>query len=137
MSAQSFPIGMDLSSAAQERHSFALANWERLQHFAYRALNVRGKRNAEEVVVCIKVDTKWRYLADMLVPNADWQQYCDQGVEPVARGCASFGVCRHLAEVLPNVASVLMEVPEVGKMKCVVLDDGGCTVYNINPVEQK
>ena len=137
MSAQSSPVGMDLSPAAQERHLFALANWSRLQHFVYRALNVRGKRNDEEVVVCIKVDSRWRYLVDMLMPGADWQQYRNQGQELVARGCASFGTCKHLAEKLPDVASVLMEVPEAGKMKCVVLDDGGCTVYDMDPVEQK
>lgn len=128
---------MDFSPAAQERHEFALANWQRLQHFAYRALNVRGKHNNEEVVVCIKVDTRWRYLADMMMPDADWQQYRDLGQEPVARGCAPFRTCDRLAEVLPDVASVLMEVPEAGKMKCIVLDDGGCTVYDIDPVEQK
>jgi len=137
MSAQSSPIGIDLSPAAQERHSFALESWPRLQHFAYRALNVRGKRNNEEVVVCIKVDTNSRYLVDMLMPGADWQQYRDLEQEPVARGCVSFGTCEHLAEVLPDIASVLMEVPEAGKMKCVALDDGGCTVYDIDPVEQK
>ncbi len=137
MSAQSSPIGMDLSPAAQERHEFALANWQRLQHFAYRALNVRKKLNDEEVVVCIKVDTKWRYLVNMLMPNADWQQYRDQGLEPVARGTASFGTCKHLAEALPNIAGILLEVPDDGMMKCIVLDDGGCTVYDIDPVEQK
>lgn len=137
MSAQSIPIGMDLSSTAQERHEFALANWLRLQHFAYRALNVRGKQNDDEVVVCIKVDSRWRYLADKLMPNADWQQYRDQGMEPVARGTASFATCRVVADMLPDLAGVLLEVPEQGMMKCVVLDEGGCTVYDINPVEEK
>lgn len=137
MSAQSTPIGADLSPTAQERHEFALTSWQRLQHFAYRALNVRGKRNDEEIIVCIKVDTKWRYLVDMLMPNADWQQYRDQGMEPVARGAASFGTCSHLVEMLPDLADVLLEVPEAGKMKCIVLDDGGCTVYDIDPVEHE
>jgi hypothetical protein len=38
---------------------------------------------------------------------------------------------------LPDLAGVLLEVPEAGKMKCIVLDDGGCTIYDINPVEEK
>jgi hypothetical protein len=94
-------------------------------------------RNDQEVVVCIKVDSSWRYLADRLMPNADWQRYRDQGMEPVARGTASFATCRVVAEVLPDLAGVLLEVPEAGKMKCIVLDDGGCTIYDINPVEEK
>lgn len=137
MSAQSTPVGMDLSPAAEKRNEMVLQCWSRLQHFAYRALNVRGKRNDEEVVVCIKVDSRWHYLVDRLMPGADWQQYRDLGQEPVARGCASFGTCEHLAEVLPDIATVLMEVPEVGKMKCIALDDGGCTIYDIDPVEEK
>ena len=37
--------------------------------------------------------------------GADWQQYRDLGREPVARGCASFGTCKHLVEVLIDVAN--------------------------------
>lgn len=73
----------------------------------------------------------------MLMPGADWQQYRDLGREPVARGCASFGTCKHLVEVLIDVATVLIEVPEVGGMKSIVPDDGCCIVYDIDPVEQK
>lgn len=138
MSAQSTPIGIDLSLAAEKRNNMLIQCMDRLQHLAYRALCVLGKKNSEVVAVCIHVDdARWRYIVDMLMPNHDWQQYRDLGQEPVARGTASFGLCELLADELPDIADVLRQVPEEGVMKAIVLAEGGCTVYDIKPKQEE
>ncbi|MEI6649818.1 MAG: hypothetical protein WCL23_00090 [Candidatus Moraniibacteriota bacterium] len=128
--------GEDLSDAGRKRHEMIESCIDRLQHFAYRAKTVHGLTNKDVVVVCIKVDTKWRDLVDVLMPNADWQQFRDMGQEPVARGTAYFPICEDLAKELPDIAEALLEKPEDGRFKCIVLDGGGCTVYEIEPIEQ-
>jgi len=107
-----------------------------LEHFAYRAMHVSGKGNDEFVVFCIKVDSEWRDIVDQIMPNADWQQYRDRGEEPVARGWAYFSLCAIVAMRMPDLVGVLMEKPAEGMAKCIALDEGGCTVYEIKPAEQ-
>lgn len=129
--------GEDLSDAGRKRHAMVTDNIDRLQHFAYRAKSVHGLTNEDVIVVCIKVDSKWRSLVDELMPNQDWQRFRDMGMEPVARGTVLFPVCEDLAKQLPDLADTLLEKPEDGRYKCIALDEGGCTVYEIDPVEQQ
>lgn len=56
MSAQSIPVGMDLSPAAQARHDMVLQIWSGLQGLAQRALS-KGLENSQVVVFCIMVDS--------------------------------------------------------------------------------
>lgn len=126
----------DMSEAARKRHAMVACNIERLQHFAYRAKCVLGKSNEDVVVVCIQVDSDWRPLVDALMPNTNWQKFRDLGQEPIARGTALFSICEVVAKRMPEIADVLMEKPGDGLYKCIALDDGGCTVYEIEPVEQ-
>lgn len=105
MSAQSTPIGMDLSEAATERNDMVSQSMSRLQHLAFRALTVRGIPNNEFVALCIMVDSRWRELADILMPNvpgAYWQAYRDRGALPVLVGTASNGACAYVLKTLPN-----------------------------------
>jgi len=136
MCAQSKPIGMDLSKEAEKRHKMVEQSIERLQHFAFRAKFVHKQENDEIVVVCIKVDSEWRPIVDVLMPDYNWQEIRDRLQEPVARGTAFFPICEMIAKKFPNLANVLLEKPTDGYYKCIALDEGGCTVYEIEPIEQ-
>ena len=140
MSAQSTPIGMDLSEAADKRNNMVTQRMERLQHLAWRAINVRGMNNDEFVIVCIQVDSSWRDIVDMLMPNtpeSHWQEFRDKGMEPIANGSASFGVCDIVAGRCPDIEQVLMEKPAEGVVKCLALNEEGCTVYDIKPLRNE
>ncbi len=123
------------SKAARERHSLLLETVDRLAHMAHNAIYLKNLRTDQFVMVCIKVDSYWWYIVDVLMPNHDlhWQSIWDRGEAPIARGSASFQICKHLSEVLPNIAEVLLEVPDEGRVKVIILDDGGATVYEIEP----
>lgn len=139
MSAQTTPIGMDLSPAAARRHEMVSQSMDRLQHLAYRSLHIRGQMNDEFVIVCIEVDSRWRGLVDKLMPNANWQPYRDAGQEPVAQGAVTVEVCALIAEecpeVIPALKTLSRELPPQ-KANCVALDEGGCTVYEIDAIQQ-
>lgn len=134
MSAQTTPIGMDLSLAAQKRNNMVFNSLRRLEQLAHRAMYIRQLRNDEFVVVCIKVDSPSRDIVDILMPNADWQPFRDRGQEPIAQGTTTFGLCRLVAQRHPELALVLLEKPADGKAKCIALDEGGCSIYEIDPV---
>jgi len=136
MSAQVMPIGMDLSEAAKKRHKMIVDSMGRLQHFAYRAKFIHELTNEDVVVVCIKVDSDWRPIVDALMPGHNWQEIRDLGQEPVARGTACFSICEVVADILPDIADVLLEKPSDNCYKCIVLDEGGGIVYEIKPIQQ-
>lgn len=94
---------------------------------------MKGLKTNDFIVVCIKVDSRWRSLVDYLMPNEDWQQYRDQGMEPVARGSVLSSLSDYLIEKLPELKESLREVYPEDKAKVVVLDDTGGTVYQIEP----
>lgn len=140
MSAQSTPVGMDISEAANRRNNMVSERMARLQHLAWRAINIRGLNNTEFVIVCIQVDSSWRDLVDALMPNtpeSHWQEFRDKGMVPVANGSASVGVCEIVAERCPEIRDVLIEEPSEGVVKCIALDEGGCTVYDIKPIQNE
>lgn len=140
MSAQSTPVGMVFSEAAERRNEMVSQNMERLQHIAWRTMTVRKKNNEQFVLTCIKVDSPWRVLVDELMPNtpeSHWQAVRDQGMAPVAVGAASVGICVIAAKRFPDIAAVINEIPAEGVAKCIALDESGCTVYNITPEQQK
>lgn len=129
------PPKAQLSEAAEYRNFIVSDCMERLQHMAWRALNVLGKQNDEIVIVCIQVDDdRWRDIVDLLMPNEDWQMYRDMGKDPIARGSAMWPLCEVVAERLPPIADVIMEKPPEGKVKLIALAEGGGTVYDIEPL---
>ena len=136
MCAQTSPIRMDLAGAAAKRHEMVAQGIRQLQHLAYRAKSIHGQKNDEVVVVCIKMDSGWRPIVDALMPGYNWQEIRNLGQEPIARGTAYFSVCQAIAKRLPGIANVLLEKPNDGYYKCIALDEGGCTVHEIQPIEQ-
>lgn len=138
MSAQTTPVGMGFSEAAESRHSMFSQSLARLQHLAWRAINFRNLSNKDFVIVCIKVDSPWRDLVDMLMPNtpeACWNDFRDKGMPPVAIGSASASVCEFVAKRCPGIQESLREDPDDDLVKCLALDEGGCTIYEIKPIE--
>jgi len=122
-----------LSEAAQGRHDLMEQNLGRLEQIAHRAIHVKGLGANDFIIVCIKVDSRWRSVVDQLMPEHDWQQYRDQGMQPIARGSVAASFADYLAEELPDLREALREVYPYGKAKAVVLDDTGGTVYEIEP----
>lgn len=139
MSAQSTPIGMDISKADEERNKIFLSSMNRLQHFAYRAMNVHELNNTQFIVVCIDVDSQWRWLVDKVIPDTDWQPFRDLGKTPIARGVVLFtdDFREILISELPDLETCLSESPAEGTANCIVLDDSGGTVYEIKPIEMQ
>jgi hypothetical protein len=127
------PPHAQFSVAAEFRNNMYANSMSRLQHIAWRALNVLGKRNSEFVVICIQVDSPWRDLVDLLMPGYDWQSIRDKREEPIARGSAGWSICEIVAERLPDIAAVVLEVPPEGKVKVIVLSTGGGTIYELEP----
>ena len=126
-----------LSDAAEHRNNIALEMMHRLQHFAWKAVHIHNNRNDEVVVICIHVDSRWRWLADELMPGneAGWQAQRSAGKQPIALGLVLFDIVVGLAGVFPDIRDVLLETPESGVYKGIVLDDGGCTVIDVAPKE--
>jgi hypothetical protein len=131
---------MDLSPAAMKRNDMVSVSMIRLQHFAFRALSVYALSNTEFVIVCIKVDSEWRELVDMLMPNtteAHWQSFRNRGEEPIARGIANVVACEYVIERLPDLRASLEEPYPEGKARCIALDESGGTVYQIEAKEDQ
>lgn len=122
-----------MSDAAKERHEMTQSSAERLAQMAHRAIHLKGLSPDQFVMVCIKVDSRWRWIVDQLMPGYDWQQFRDRGEEPIARGSALFPICEVVAEELPDLKNALMEIPAEGRVKLIALDDGGGIVYEIVP----
>jgi hypothetical protein len=125
---------MDLSKEAMLRNDIVDQCMERLQHFAFRAFTAYGLGVNDFVVICIVVDSRWRDLVDLLVPNATdahWQAFRDRGELPVARGIALTGAINLILERLPDLRPAFEEPYPEGTARCVALDDSGGTVYQI------
>lgn len=78
-------------SAVDDSVGFFTANADRVRHFANRVTEL-GRSGSDTVITLIDVDDpsgNGKLLADMLMPDHDWQQYRDRGETPVARGLAA------------------------------------------------
>jgi hypothetical protein len=135
MATAQIPPHAQLSAQAEYRQKLFQDSHSQLQRFAWRATDTYRLTNAEFAVVCIQVDSRWRSLADLLMPHADWNAIRALGAEPIARGTVKSALLPVLAKEFPDLAEVIMEVPPAGKAKAIVLSDGGCTVYEIEPMD--
>ena len=133
MATATIPENAQLSEEAEYRNTIYRQAAHRLQHLAWRALVVLGKKNCEFAIFCIQVDSRWRALVDHVMPGQDWDVIRATGADPMAQGIISWAVCTFVAKEFPDIASIALEVPPPGKMKVVVLTDGGCTIYEIEP----
>lgn len=126
------PIGCAVARAVAKHHckNTLDAQAERVRHFASRVeeLNV-----TPEVVVIVLInvdDVHGRDLAEMLMPNNDWQPYRDRGEVPFARGLAvREPIQQYLNSVDEEAGKKLAD--RVG-LSVVVVDHG---TFEVFPVE--
>jgi len=128
------PPEVKLSEGGKYRNHLVSCYMDILQHIAWKDLNILNKKNSEIVLVCIQVDDKnWRDIVEQLMPDQDWQQVRDQGIDPVLYGSATWPLCEVLAERLPGSRDLLLKKPSEGLVKLFALAEGGCTVYEVTP----
>lgn len=124
-------------SRIEARQALFELDRDRLEHFSYRAIHLRGLQPSEFVAICIEVDDPaWTDLANHLVPNGNWQELRDRGQIPVARGTAmAEGIMELLRGVVPDIAPALDQELPPGAVRAIVCGSGGASVYFIEPTE--
>ena len=125
------------SESKEDRHWMFLSEISRLQYLAYIIKCSNALTNETMITVCIDVESEWRWLVDILVPYTNWQTMGMFEARPLAVCTSSFSICKDVAKKLPDIKDSIMEKPNAGHYKCIVLNDGGGTVYEIKPVKQK
>lgn len=81
------------------------ANAERVQHFKRRVQEL-GRTAADTVIVLLNVDDRWGgELAEVLMPNTDWQAIRNRGEVPFARGLATREGIQEALELFDNDAA--------------------------------
>ena len=91
------PVGPELDSLTEaQRHSIAACidlfalHADRLRYFTDRVSEL-GRSGADTVITLINVDDpsgNGALIADLLMPDHDWQSYRDREETPIARGLA-------------------------------------------------
>ena len=118
----------------EKRRKMVIEQEDQIQYLAYLATNIRNLKNDEFVVVCIKILKCWRKILDLILPDYDWKKHEEEEMKStVATVTASFSFCDFLAAIFPKIATEMKEKPENGNIKCIVLDEDGCTVCELKP----
>lgn len=102
-------------------------NADRVVHFKNR-ITEKGLTSADAVIVLLNVDdTNGEMLADVLMPDFDWQQIRDRGEVPFARGLADRkGIEESLGFIDKDAATKLRDMTDVA---VVVVDHGVAEVF--------
>ncbi len=122
---------------SRRRHALLLEHVEGLSSLAHRAACAWNMSPRRFVALCVQVDSCWKPFVDMLASGCGRNGHFDPKKEPVARIIVSASICRRLSEVFPEAADSLMKTPSAGKMKAIVLDDGGMNMYEIEPTPER
>lgn len=104
-------------------------NADRVQHFKNR-ITEKELTPKDVVITVINVDDpNGGPIADVLMPNYNWQEIRDQGQIPFARGLAQReGIQSILEEFDKDAAKKLKELPE-GEVAVVVVDHGVAEIF--------
>jgi hypothetical protein len=95
-------------------------NEERVQHFKKRVTE-RGDSTTEVVIVLLNVDDSLaRPIADVLMPNFNWQEIRDRGEVPFARGLAGRAGLQAIVDELDTDAG--KKLREIDGLAVVVVD---------------
>jgi hypothetical protein len=107
------------------------ANRERVEYFARRAAE-RGMSGADVVIVLLNVDDPYgAAIAELLMPNHNWQSYRDRGEIPVARGLAGReGIFEAVGAFDLDAAEKMRLSPN--KLLVVTVDYGVAEVYDVS-----
>lgn len=112
------------------RAQFAKANRDDLLRLSDRAKTKSEAMGEQFIVICVDVDdATWRTMVDFLMPGADWQQYRDQGLKPVARGVVNRESIEAIAkEAYPAVFGFDVDSP------IAVFSAGGVSVFSADDI---
>jgi hypothetical protein len=96
-------------------------NGDRVEHFK-RRMGELNQTPEECVIVILSVDDPHgAEIADILMPDHDWQQYRDRGEKPIARGLAGREFIQSALEIFDQEAA--MKLKDMKDMVPVVVVD--------------
>lgn len=102
-------------------------NADRVEHFKNR-LAERGMTADQAVIVLLNVDdVHGGLLADILMPDHNWQEYRDRGEVPFARGLAMRDGIQEVLETFDEDASTKLQ--GMTDVAVVVVDHGVAEVF--------
>lgn len=103
------------------------ANIERVDHFVRRTKEL-GRSAADVVIVLLAVDDpNGCAIAEMLMPNTDWQPFRDVGEVPIARGLAGRAGIQEVLEAFDREAAEKLR--DAKALAIVVVDHGVAEVF--------
>lgn len=126
---------------AVEHHNSAIAKsncrktfelgYERIQYFKQRIAE-KELTSAQVVIVLINVDDYYgRPIADILMPNYDWQDIRDSGEVPFARGIVERENMENIVNVLDEAAAVKLKQIENEEIAVIVIDHNVVEIFTV------
>lgn len=124
------PVGYALVQAVEKHNCKATFNMnlDRIQHFKNRIVE-KGLNPKEIVIVVIKVDdVHGGPIADVLMPDFNWQEIRDRGEVPFARGLVKrWGMKEMIGDFDKEAFEKLETVPENA---VIVVDHGVAEIFS-------
>jgi hypothetical protein len=103
-------------------------NADRVQHFK-RRITERGSHSGEMVIVLLNVDDpNGAFVANILLPNMNWQEIRDRGEIPFARGLALREGIQKMVDALDREVGERLEKAGTA---VVVMDHGVVEVFEV------
>lgn len=103
------------------------ANADRVAHFKQRAAELGHSANSVVIVLLNVDDHHGGEIADLLMPDHDWQQYRDRGEVPFARGLAGRIGIQETLEMFDKEAAEKLAAMQT--LAVVVVDRGVAEVF--------
>lgn len=128
------PQRASTSAPTHIRHAIIEQHSARLAHMAHKAMCEHGLPDDQITALCIVVDSQWRILVDALAPGYDWDQFRAAGLVPAALIITTFNFCESLCEEHPDMWDTISTPAPTGMVRALVLDDTGCSAYDLEPL---
>jgi len=124
------PVGYAVLQAIEKHNckNTLMQHIDRVKYFEKR-IEEKGLNPADVIITLLNVDDpKGKALADILMPDFDWQAIRDTGAVPYARGLAGReGIQSLLSEIDPEEAKILREAGPVPTV--IVMDHGVVKIF--------
>ena len=129
------PHNVSLDSDVQERQEMFLQNLGRLKHLVWLIMEQQKISNTKFILVSIQVCDFWHELVSELSLDDTFRHnnpFSNKLISStVVTGAYDAELCRHIAYMLPMASTGLLTPPMKGSVKCVVLNESGCTLHNL------
>lgn len=123
------PMGTAMITAVAKHNCWntLLANLERVKHFERRISELQ--RSPQEVIIVVLNvdDPHGAVLADVLMPETDWQAFRERGEIPFARGLATRKGIEDAVTMLDEIEGEKLR--NIDGVAAVVVDHGTVSVY--------